>query len=102
MREEIETILENKYPEYKLLPIVDDITAEENPREDFWDNLSSKEMYDVNAEVLKQLVTQSMIILHVGNPVVLMMRKKLYLIFLHYMNLIITGGNFKKKHSMIV
>ncbi len=53
MREEIETILENKYPEYKALPIVDDIHAEENPREDFWDNLTERQTYEVNADFLK-------------------------------------------------
>ena len=54
MNEKIEQILEDKYPEYKKLPIVTDINADENPREDFWDDLTEHETYDVNAEFLRQ------------------------------------------------
>ena len=50
----IETILEEKYPEYKQLPIVEDLDAD-NPREDFWDNLSEKEVYDINKEYLEKI-----------------------------------------------
>ena len=53
MNDTIEKILEEKYPEYKLLPIVNDINADENPREDFWNNLSTIETYDINAQYLK-------------------------------------------------
>ena len=55
MNDSIEKILEDNYPEYKLLPIIDDINAEENPREDFWDNLTSIETYDINAQYLKEI-----------------------------------------------
>lgn len=51
----VEQILEEKYPEYKKLPIVADINAEENPRDDFFDDLSEKERYDINAEALKKI-----------------------------------------------
>lgn len=54
MNDIIESILEKKYPEYATLPIVDDITADDNPREDFWSALSERETYAINAEYLKQ------------------------------------------------
>ena len=54
MNDTLEKILEEKYPEYANLPIVDDITADENPRDDFWSDLTEKQTYDINAEFLKQ------------------------------------------------
>lgn len=54
MNDIIEKILEDKYPAYKLLPIVDDINVDENPRDDFWSDLNEKESYDINAEFLRQ------------------------------------------------
>ncbi len=54
MRDELEKILEEKYPEYAKLPIVDDLNADENPRDDFWSDLTERQTYEVNAEFLKQ------------------------------------------------
>jgi len=54
MNKILEDIIENKYPEYKKLPIVDNILDDDNPRDDFWDDLSEREHYDINAEFLKQ------------------------------------------------
>lgn len=54
MTDILEKILEDKYPAYAKLPIVDDINADENPRDDFWSDLSEKESYDINAEFLRQ------------------------------------------------
>jgi len=54
MTDILEKILEEKYPEYAKLPIVDDIHADENPRDDFWSDLTEQDTYDVNAEFLKR------------------------------------------------
>jgi len=50
----LEKIIEDKYPEYKAMPIVDDINADENPRDDFWSDLSERETYDINGAFLKE------------------------------------------------
>lgn len=54
MTDILEKILENAYPEYAKLPIVTDVNADENPREDFWSDLTEHQSYDINAEFLKQ------------------------------------------------
>ena len=45
MKPEIDTLLQEKYPEYKDML--------EDERDDFWDDLDDKEKYNINKEYLK-------------------------------------------------
>ena len=53
MSEAIEEILETHYPEYKKLPIPKSDDFDYSARDEFWDDLTEKEKYNINAEVLK-------------------------------------------------
>lgn len=58
MKPEIDDILSNLYPEYAELPdedMVNPLPDDVYTKDDFWDDLSEKEKYDVNAAYLRVL-----------------------------------------------